>query len=323
MPTMKRTAKHDGVGNIVVEEVDIPTPGEREVLVKLKASLISRGSEIGGRYLSEGEVDPARMGYSDAGVVAGLGQGVDEYQVGDPVCVVAPHAEYVVGQLDSPSASRSVVPLPDDIPFEAATFLPLLTSCLAWADSAIIREADSVAILGQGLVGSIMLQVIKQRETGMVIAVDGLDLRCQLAAEFGADAVVNCSNEDAVAAVRNLCGGAQVVIDCVGGAAGVKSFAQAQDMCAAGGVIQIIGLYHREPLPLEASKIMGKLVIGGIRSDKPRTEYSKDAIRFMQQGKLRTEEMVTHRFRIDQAKEAFDLLVNDLGSTLGVVFEYA
>ena len=323
MPTMKRAAKRDGVGNIVVEQVESPKPGEREVLVQLTSSLISRGSEIGGRYLSETAVDPARMGYSASGVVVELGPGVTEMTVGDRVGIVAPHSEYVVGQLDPATVMFSMVPIPDDVTFEAATFLPLIRSSIAWADTADIGPSDSVAILGQGLVGSLMLQVVRQRQTGQIIAIDGLDLRCDLARQFGADAVINCSNEDPVASVRKLCpGGANIVIDCVGGLAGVKSFAQAQEMTAGGGKIQLIGLYHREPLPLDASKIMGKLVIGGIRTSRPLTDYMKDAVDLLRSGAIRTRDMVTHRFRLEQAKDAFDLLVDRLGETLGVVFEY-
>lgn len=318
MATMLRAAKHDGVGNVVVERVEVPRPGEGEVLVRLEASLISRGSEIGGRYLSETAVDPSRMGYSAAGVVAEAGPGVDDPRPGDRVVVSAPHAEYAIGQASRPY----VVPLPDEVGFEAATFLPLTTSSLAWADSAMIGPRDDVVILGQGLVGSILLQVVRQRETGRLVAVDGLERRCRLAARF-ADDVVDCSREDPVAAVQRLCpGGAQVVIDCVGGAAGVQSFAQAQEMCAAGGVIQLVGLYHRQPLPLDAGRVMGKLVVGGIRGDKPRGEYSRDAARFLAEGHLATGDMVTHRFPLEEAKQAFDLLVDDLGSALGVLFVY-
>ena len=318
MATMLRAAKHDGVGNVVVERVEVPRPGEGEVLVRLEASLISRGSEIGGRYLSETAVDPSRMGYSAAGVVAEAGPGVDDPRPGDRVVVGAPHAEYAIGQASRPS----VVPLPDEVGFEAATFLPLTTSSLAWADSAMIGPRDDVVILGQGLVGSILLQVVRQRQTGRLVAVDGLERRCRLAARF-ADDVVDCSREDPVDAVQRLCpGGAQVVIDCVGGAAGVRSFAQAQEMCAAGGVIQLVGLYHRKPLPLDAGRVMGKLVVGGIRGDKPRGEYSRDAARFLRDGHLATGDMITHRFPLEEAKQAFDLLVDDLGSALGVLFVY-
>ena len=186
----------------------------------------------------------------------------------------------------------------------------------------MIGPQDTVVILGQGLVGSILLQVVRRRDTGRLVAVDGLERRCRLAGRF-ADDVVDCSREDPVDAVRRLCpGGAKVVIDCVGGAAGVQSFAQAQQMCAAGGVIQLVGLYHGQPLPLDAGRVMGKLVVGGIRSPKPRSEYSRDAARFLRDGHLATGDMITHRFPLERAREAFDLLAHDLGSALGVLFVY-
>ena len=47
-------------------------------------------------------------------------------------------------------------------------------------------------------------------------------------------------------------------MDCVGGRAGLRSFVQAQDMVTDGGLIQLIGLYHEQPLDLDASKIMGQ-----------------------------------------------------------------
>ena len=64
---MWQTAKHEGVGNVVMEQVPIPEPGDNEVVARTQVSLISRGSEMGGRYLREELVDPGRMGYSTTG----------------------------------------------------------------------------------------------------------------------------------------------------------------------------------------------------------------------------------------------------------------
>ena len=97
---MWRTAKHEGVGNVVMEQVPIPEPGNNEVVARTQVSLISRGSEMGGRYLREGFVDPRRMGYSTTGVIHGVGAGVSEFAAGDRVVVTAPHAEYTLQKLD-------------------------------------------------------------------------------------------------------------------------------------------------------------------------------------------------------------------------------
>src|SRR5215213_10996232 len=114
---MKRIGKLEGIGDIVVRVV---------------RTLISRGSEIGRRYLHQELIDPAIMGYSAAGVVAAIGNEVTEYAVGRRVAAMAPHAEYVAMNIDRDDGSW-VTPMPDTVGFDAATFHPLVTGGLTWA----------------------------------------------------------------------------------------------------------------------------------------------------------------------------------------------
>ncbi|MBM3237886.1 zinc-binding dehydrogenase [Candidatus Poribacteria bacterium] len=319
---MKRVIKLEGKGNIAIEEIEIPGITNNEVLVKNKKSLISRGSELFARYVMPGAVDPSIMGYSDAGVVAAVGEDVKYVSVGDRVVAVAPHAEYVVGVPETPDAR--IIPLPDDVSFEEATFLPLLTSSVAWAQTASIKEGDTVAILGQGLVGSLVMQVSKGYKPGRIIVIDALDLRCEFAGRLGADVVLNCSKVDPVQSVRQLTDGkgADIVIECVGGYAGIKSFEQAQDMVRASGTIHLIALYQGGPLPLHSGKIMGKRLIAGILISEPRSQTGQRAIKHIQDGSVRVKEMITHRFPLTEAKQAFDLLYEHPEEALGVIFEY-
>jgi len=269
-----------------------------------------------------GVVDPSRMGYSDAGVVEAVGEDVKDVSVGDRVTAVAPHAEYVTGVPGVPDAR--IIPLPGDISFEEATFLPLLTSSVAWAQTAGIKEGDTVVILGQGLVGSLVMQVAKSYNPGRIIAIDALDLRCELAERLGADVVINCSKVDSVQAVKELTGGggADIVIECVGGYAGIKSFEQAQDMVKSHGLIHLIALYQGGPLPLHSGKIMSKRLIAGILISEPRSKTAQRAIKHIQDGSVRVKEMITHRFPLAEAKQAFDLLYEHPEEALGVIFEY-
>jgi L-iditol 2-dehydrogenase len=320
---MHRVAKHAGIGNIAIEETAVPRPAERQVLVKLSASLISRGSEILARYQKEEPVDHSRMGYSAAGTVVGVGPAVADFAVGDRVSVVAPHAEYVVGELDTYPQPR-VVKLPAEVSFEAATFLPLATSANVWCRTADIQRHESVVAMGQGLVGSLCMQVAKQYQPRQVIAVDALPLRCELATRLGADQTVNASEQDPVTAVRELTGGrgAEVVLETVGGPPGVKSFAQSLELCAAGGRVVLISLYHGQALPLDASAVMNKRVLGGNLEMGRRAWASALALRMLADRRLPVEEMVTHRLQFMQAPEAFHLLNDRLGETLGVVLTY-
>jgi threonine dehydrogenase-like Zn-dependent dehydrogenase len=227
----------------------------------------------------------------------------------------APHAEYAVGEVDA------VVPLTDDVSFEEGTFLGLSTSAVAWADSSEVQRGDTIVIVGQGIVGSLMMQVLRGYGPDRVITVDALPLRCRISDELGADVAINASDEDPVEAVLRLTDGkgADLVIDCVGGHAGVKSFEQAQDMVRRKGTIQLIALYQQAPLLLHASKIMSKRLVAGILTDEPRSQIALRALEKLRSGEIQAGRMITHRFPYTEAKEAFDLLWNNPGEALGVL----
>jgi threonine dehydrogenase-like Zn-dependent dehydrogenase len=285
--------------------------------------LISRGSEIGRRYLHHEVIDPAIMGYSAAGYVAAVGTGVTEYAVGQRVAIMAPHAEYVAGDVDRDEGSW-ITPIPDTVSFDAATFHPLVTGALTWAKIAAVQPHETVVILGQGLVGALVLQAVRAYKPKRLIAVDALELRRALAARFGANDVIDAATEDPVARVKELTGGAgaHVVIDCVGGKAGVASFTQALDMCRPLGRIHLIALYHGEPLPLDAGKIQTRLLIGGYYAEESRKPFADRAMAAIASGEIDVAPMITHHFPYERAKEAFDLLYHRPGEAFGVLLDW-
>lgn len=320
---MKRVGKHEGVGNVIVEDAPIPEIGPRDILVRNVRSLISRGSEIGRRYLYHEEIDPAIMGYSVAGYVTAVGTDVTEYAVGDRVGISAPHAEYVTGNVDRDEGSW-ITPIPDSVSYDAATFHPLAVGGITWAKVANAQPHETVVILGMGLVGNLVLQAVRTYNPACLIAVDGLEKRRALARQLGADIVIDASTEDTVARVSELTDGkgAHLVIDCVGGKAGVKSFTQALDCCRPLGRIHLIALYHGESLPLDAGKIQTRLLIGGYHIDEPRKPLTDRAMAMIASGELQVEPMITHHFPYWQAKEAYDLLYHNPGDAFGVILDW-
>ena len=319
---MLQVTKPEGFGNIQLEEVPMPTINARQVRVAADTTLISRGSELFRRYIMEEAVPPSIMGYSLTGVVEAVGAEVSDYQVGERVMVVAPHAQYVVAE---PNATDGrIVRLSGDVSFEAGTFLPLATSAVAWSDSSGVKEGDTVVVLGQGLVGSLMMQVLRGYNPARIITVDALPLRCELSTQLGADVSINADETNPVEEVRRLTEGkgADLVIDCVGGYAGVKSFEQAQDMTRQFGTIQLIALYQQAPLPLHSSKMMSKRLVAGILTEEPRAQIAARALQKIGSGEIRASEMITHRFRYTEAKAAFDLLWNSPGEALGVLIKW-
>ncbi len=318
---MLRVAKPAGFGNVILEEVPIPTCGPRDVLVRNQVSLISRGSEILRRYMHEEAIDPAIMGYSVGGIVEAVGEEASaRFQPGDRVAVVAPHAQFVLQDIDAMEGTR-IWPIPDDITLEQAAFLPLALGGVMWAAAPGIRPADTVVILGQGLVGNLVMQGIRQHQPARIITVDTIASRCRLSRELGADVTINGSEQDPVALVRELTAGqgATVVIDCVGGKPGLSSFAQAQEMVADEGTLHLIGLYHGAPLPLDASKIQRRRLIGGYYGTASRTEMLPHTIKLLQTGAIQIEPLISHRFPYTQAKAAYDLLYAQLSEAMGVL----
>ena len=318
---MLQVTKPEGFGNIQLEEVPIPEISARQIRVETDTTLISRGSELFRRYIMEAAVPPSIMGYSLTGIVDAVGTEVTDYQVGERVMVVAPHAQYVVAE---PNATDGRIVSLDDVGFEEGTFLPLATSAVAWSDSSGVKAGDTVVVLGQGLVGSLMMQVLRGYDPARIITVDALPLRCELSMQLGADVAINADETDPVEEVRRLTDGkgADLVIDCVGGYAGVKSFEQAQDMTRQYGIIQLIALYQQGPLPLHSSKMMSKRLVAGILTDEPRSQIAARALEKIRNKEIHASEMVTHRFHYTEAKAAFDLLWNSPGDTLGVLIKW-
>ena len=329
MAKMYRLVKLEGFGNVRMVEDDVPSPAPDEVLVRLSRSLISRGSELFRRYVLEQAVAPSMMGYSAAGEVVEVGASVTGVRAGDRAMVGSPHAQYGTG---SPfGAVPTVFVLPPGLDDETATFLPLSISAVQWMRHTPMEEGDTVVVMGQGLVGLLCAQAVRERKPGRVIAVDAHELRCRIAAECGADEVIDVSKTDPVEAVMALTAGvgADVVVECVGGTAGVESFRQAQRMTRQGGVIHLIAKYQAGDgvagsgvLPLDSDDMMNKRLVAGVPAHEPPPRPIEDAAAMLADGRIRVGPMVTHRLPWRQTPDAYHMLYREPDKALGVVLEW-
>ena len=325
MTKMKRLEKLEGFGNVQMVEAEVPSPGPDEVLVKVHRSLISRGSELFRRYTREESVSPNMMGYSDAGEVVEAGADVETLSVGDRVKVSAPHAQYVVRSVLE--EGPWVFPLPDGLSYEEATFLPLAAGAVAWSRATPIEPGDTVVVQGQGLVGNLYAQAVRERSPGRVVTVDALGLRCDTSRACGADVVINVSEQDSVEAIRGLTDGrgADVVVECVGGHAGERSFRQAMQTVKDDGVVHLIALYQDGPLPLDSGLMMNKQLVGGYwRSPGGASlKDTRDAAQMILDGRIKVAPLITHRLPWREVAEAYHMLYRKPEEALGVILEWA
>lgn len=322
MARMKRLEKLDGFGNVQMVEVERPEPGPGQMLVKLRRSLISRGSELFRRYVREEALPPEIMGYSAAGDIVAVGPEVEKFSVGQRVSVTGPHAQYVLA--DERGGRIGCFVLPDELEYETATFLLLTTESVMWMRGSPIEPGQTVVVLGQGIVGSLCAQTIRERKPGRVFVVDAHPLRCEIARRLGADEVIDVSETDSVAEVRRLTGGvgADLVVECVGGNMGIRSFEQAQEMLAPRGAIHLIAKYHEGALPLHGNTFFNKMLVDGIRIDQTRDEIMVEAAPMLVDGRVRVGELITHRLPWEQTPDAYHFLYERAAEALAVVLEW-
>jgi len=266
------------------------------------------------------------MGYSMAGTVDEAGKGVGHFEPGDRVVALAPHAQYVVQEVnvEGPRDQTLIMPIPDGLSFDSAPYYPLTAGAVTWVEVEEIAPQDTVVVLGQGLVGSLMAQVIKANGIGSVVAIDVLENRCAMAETLGADAVINARKEDPVRAIKRLTNGigADIVVYAVGGPGGPAAFDQGMDMLADGGLMHLIGLYEDQPLPLNSRKIQRRRLIGGYYRVHAGARQARRAMELLDSGSIDTDRMTTHRFPWHQAAGAFDLLHRQPDEALGVLLDW-
>jgi NADPH:quinone reductase-like Zn-dependent oxidoreductase len=231
------------------EEAPDPAPGPGEVLIALEAASLNH-LDIWLRRGLPSAPKPRILGADGAGVVAGLGEGVDRFAEGDKV-VINPGLDdgaRIVGEhMDGTHAelialpAEYVYPLPEALSFEEAAAFPLVfsTAYRMLVTRARLQEGEWVFVWGiGGGVGTASLQVAKALGAHVMVT-SSSDEKLRRARELGADATVNHAEADVVAAAREATEGrgADVVVEHVGEATWKTSL----QVAATGGRVTVCG----------------------------------------------------------------------------------
>ena len=336
-----------GDRQVVVVDRPTPDPGPGEVLIRLRASAICRSDMglyygtpiVGGEATGTGQIVP---GHEPAGEVAAVGPGVTAVKVGDHVAAylaigcghcawcqrgylfLCPNWKCLGFDVDGGDADYLVVPegnclpLPDGISYEVgAVMTDMVGTQYATQERLGVSGVDTVAIVGMGPMGSAGVLIAKARGA-QVVAVDVLDDRLKMATRLGADAVVNSKETDPVAALRELTGdeGVDVAIDCSGNPAGQNV---ALDAARKMGRVAFIGESRKTEIN-PSDQIIRKLltVVGGWYF--PIWQWPEIA-RFVVERNIDVAGMITHRFPIEEAAEAFRMFDQRLTEKAVFVWE--
>ncbi|MER8414067.1 zinc-binding dehydrogenase [Mesorhizobium sp. M1342] len=303
-------------GPEVLEVVDLPAPVPQagEVLIRVHAAGINFFEVLmrANRYAVTPQL-PMIPGAEAAGVVEAVGQGVDAQLLGRRVAAPLfmsqrPHSGYAEQVTMS---ADLVVPLPDALPFEAATALMVqgLTALH------LLRQSppDDKAVLvpaASGGVGTLLVQLARLKGARQVIAAAGGKTKLDFALSLGADAAVDYTKPDWPARVRDLTGGegANIIYDTVGGAL----TAALLEALAPGGelVFAALGRFGLAAFDLEQligrnQSLRGFALLPLLSADVLKASLS-ELFQMAAGGQLQV--TIGGRFRLDQAGEAHRLL---------------
>jgi L-iditol 2-dehydrogenase len=197
--------------------------------------------------------------------------------------------------------ARNCFPIPDNISDGAGTLLETLGVAIHAVDLGKLRVADSVAVIGCGPVGLLIVQLAKLAGAAPVYAFDKFDWRVEMAQQLGAQAW-NVDHADALAVIRQVTGkrGADVVFEA---AWADDSVQLAAEMVRVGGRVVLVGIPGDDRLLMQHSTARRKgLTI--MMARRMKHTYPR-AIRLAESGMVRLDDLISHHFTLEETPAAF------------------
>ncbi|MEW6093561.1 MAG: bi-domain-containing oxidoreductase, partial [Chloroflexota bacterium] len=378
---MKQLLQNMKSGKTTIEDVPVPTPQRGQALVKVAASLVSAGTErmvvefaeksLVGKARSRPDLvrqvvdkmkregvmptiraafsrldQPIPLGYSSAGTIVALSEGMDGFKVGQRVACAgggyAVHAEYNV------IPRNLLTPLPDSVDFESAAFTTLGAIALHGFRLAEPQIGENVAIIGMGLLGLLAGQVAAAAGC-RVLGIDTNPQRVALASSLGLSACSRDQAEDSAQAftLRQAQGAAanrgfDAVLICADTPSNdpvelAAVIARDRARIVATGAVGLTfprKIYYEKELSFVNSRSYGPgrydpayeengrdYPIGYVRWTEGRNFEA--VVDLLASGRLQVQPLITHRFPIEGATEAYEVITGKKKQPfLGVVLTY-
>ena len=346
--TMMKAAVFAEVGRIVLEDKKIPDVGPTDALVRITTTTIC-GTDI---HILKGEYPVEKgltIGHEPIGIIEKLGSGVTGFEEGQRVLCAATtpcgqcnsclqgftsqcggksaggwmmgnyldgcQAEYFI----VPNAQANLAVIPDKVSDEQLLLVPdIVSTGFAAAESAGIKIGDVVVVYAQGPIGLCATAGARQLGAGLVIAVDPVAERRESALLMGADVAFDPRETDVVAEVMRLTNGAgaDVGLECLGLP---ETLAGCVNCTRPGGVISSVGIYSEDIIvPLEgfgAGLSEKRIVTATCPGGKERMSR---LIKIVETGRVNFESLVTHRYKLDDIEDAYDLFANQRDGVIKV-----
>ncbi|MFU0799307.1 MAG: alcohol dehydrogenase catalytic domain-containing protein [Xylanivirga thermophila] len=309
--------------DISVHYAQIPEPNDDEIRIRIKWVGIC-GSDLEafrGNRAPEFITTPARLGHEVAGIVDKVGKNVLGIKVGDRVTcryVWGAYAQYIVCK------PFNVKVMPKDFPMEAVSLIEVLPGIIHAAEIGKIDQTKNVLIMGQGVSGLVMTQVVKLYSPKNLVVTDLYDKKLELSKEYGATHTYKMPKENIPTMEvvgKDFPDGFDVVIPCLLEGNGMID---AIDCCSMGGRIVMYGCIGMCTKPIDFFKVHRKRI--DIYSTEPKRDidmrnYFEKGINMVLDGLVNTSQLVTHKIPLCRIDEAFSIRNNPDDETIHVLID--
>ncbi|MEM4312252.1 MAG: zinc-dependent dehydrogenase [Nitrososphaerales archaeon] len=315
-------------GKLVLKEFDIPKADHGEILVKMKACGIC-GTDI--EKIKGFSLTNLKLGHEVTGEVAQVGEGVKDLKVGDRVfvhhhvscggCYYCKNNSETLCELFyktnlEPCGFSEYFKVPkfnlekgaviklNHINHEEGTFIEPLGCCIRNLRKSNFREGERVMVMGCGIMGLLHIMLLKLMGAGKIFALDVIPFRLRKAKELGAYYTFNANEGSLEEKVKELTEGIGLDLVIVA-TSNKKALLQAFNFVRKGGRISIFGApFKGTIIDLDFSDIFIR-EIGVIPSYSTSEKETHLASSLLESKKLKVEDLVTHRFKLEDYKEAF------------------
>jgi 3-hydroxyethyl bacteriochlorophyllide a dehydrogenase len=311
--------------------LSIPEPGARDLLVDIEYSFLSNGTE---RWCLTGKLevpgvprlrDPHVPGYQAAGVVREVGRDVRGYRPGDRVfsrnCRKPPgfKGSWWGGHVGTHvTGTADVLKLPDSVSTLQGSALLIAQVGYNGAMKPRVSPGDTAVIIGEGLVGQFAGQVLRSRGVHVIMA--GLMAeRLRTASHLSADEAFDNAGGGLLEFVRDrFPEGVPLVVETASSSETVRL---ATELLGKNGQLVLNGFYPPGESAIDWHWLRRKEITLYCPDSRNRMRLEA-TLRLMEEGRVRVEELVTHRIRASRAADAYGLLLNPSAVFLGVALEW-
>ena len=330
-----------GIKQIEIREIKKPIPQKGEVLIKLSSVGIC-GSDV--HYYRTGKIGsqvvkyPFIIGHECSGVIDDKAEGVTNVNIGQRVAIepavscsicdfclegrpnICPQVKF----LGTPATSTSpaiegayreyitipeynAIPISDNISFDEAALTEVMAIAVHSMDLVKIKSGETVAIFGSGPIGLGILIVAKLSGASTIFATDLVKDRLEMAKKLGADYAINPIKGNPIDVIKKLTDGRGV--DITFEAAGEQeTIEHSLEAVKIGGRVAIIGIPEADKIYYSPEIRRKEPIIYHVRRSNQANKDVERSISLIEKGILKVKPLATHRFSLEEIKDAFNMV---------------